>query len=364
MRILFLTLLSLPLIGTARDSGSMYLAGSDQQSIFSLSIQQHYGFILIHSAAIEALKNSYPIGTELNFNWQKIDEKSWEICSCYPRVGGSLSFFDFDNKEILGYGFNVAGFAEPFFRIDKKINISVRLLLGLSFDTKPYDEITNPDNLSYSLPLNEYSQLGVAFHYNINSKIKVTLSSNYNHISNGGLKQPNKGINYPTVGLGLDYTPHPISFERRKKTDFKGVKKKRYDVSISYYPKKILASSRYFTVFGTAMGISQQISRMSAVTADIECVWDHSLQWEIEQLDEDKDFFRSGFLIGHEFLMGKFTFSQKIGLYIYDVVKSNEPLYQTYGINFHITDNIFTGIHIKAHRHVADFMLMKLGWTF
>ena len=91
-------------------------------------------------------------------------------------------------------------------------------------------------------------------------------------------------------------------------------------MSISYYPKKILASSRYFTVFGISTGASQQIGRMSAVTAEIECVWDHSLQWEIEQLDEDNKFFRSGFLIGHEFLMGKFTFSQKIGLYIYNAM--------------------------------------------
>ena len=43
--------------------------------IFSLDVREHYGFIIIHSEEIRAIKNSFPIGTELNFNWQKIDEK-------------------------------------------------------------------------------------------------------------------------------------------------------------------------------------------------------------------------------------------------------------------------------------------------
>ena len=45
----------------------------------------------------------------------------------------------------------------------------------------------------------------------------LTASGNYNHISNGGLKQPNKGINYPTLALGLDYIPNPILIQNREK---------------------------------------------------------------------------------------------------------------------------------------------------
>ena len=121
------------------------------------------------------------------------------------------------------------------FRTDKRFNISFRLAAGLSFETRPYDENNNPENLSYSLPVNQYSQLALILHYHINPKIKVTTSGNYNHISNGGLKQPNKGINYPTLAVGLDYTPKPISFKKREKTDFTGAKKKRYDLSLSYF---------------------------------------------------------------------------------------------------------------------------------
>ena len=329
MRFFFLLMCPYFVIGQVSDPANE----DNSNSLFSFAVKQHYGFIIIHSRSIRAIKDSYPIGTEFNFNWQKIDKKSWDLCHCYPRVGVLLSFFDFDNKEILGYGFTAGGFVEPFFRTDKKFNISFRIASGLSFNTKPYDEHTNPENLSYSLPINEYSQLGLILHYRINSKIKVTASSNYNHISNGGLKQPNKGINYPTFGVGLDYTPHPISFKNREKTDFKGIKKQRYDLSIYYFPKKILASAKYFTVFGISTWISQQVGRLSALTVDLELTWDHSLKWELQQLLKEKNYQRGGLLFGHEFLMGRFTFSQKIGAYIYDVVKYDDPVFQKYGIS-------------------------------
>ena len=191
MRRLFLILLFIPFLGFGQILNESYNHDTDLNSVFSISTKQHYGYIIIHSRSIRAIKNSYPFGTEFNFNWQKIDKKTWDLCHCYPRVGVLLSFFDFDNKEILGYGFTSGGFVEPFFRTDKRFNISFRLAAGLSFETRPYDENNNPENLSYSLPVNQYSQLALILHYHINPKIKVTTSGNYNHISNGGLKQPN-----------------------------------------------------------------------------------------------------------------------------------------------------------------------------
>ena len=68
------------------------------------------------------------VGTEFNFNWQSVDQKSWELCHCYPKLGLLLSFFDFDNKEILGFGFNVAGFIEPVFQINKKRELLLKNL--------------------------------------------------------------------------------------------------------------------------------------------------------------------------------------------------------------------------------------------
>jgi len=338
---------------------------TNSQSQLVIGLREHYGFVIIHSRAIRAIEDSYPRGTELTINWHKMDKKSWEVCNCYPRVGLLFSFFDFDNREILGYGFNVAGFVEPFFTSHKKLNISIRPAGGLSFDTRPYNPVSNVDNFSYSLPINVYLQLNLALNYRLNEHFGINLAANYNHISNGGIKEPNKGINYPTATIGLDYTLNPSPFEDRLKQKYQGAKKRRYDVALSSFVKRILEDPTYFLVVGASTGVSQQVGRMSAITLDAEWIWDGSLRWRMEnQFNSDSDYQRGAVLLGHEFLMGRFTFSQKLGIYIYDQTKFNDPVYQRYGINYHFTKALFAGIHLKAHRHVADLIEIRLGWSF
>ena len=332
------------------------------QNLFVLGLRQHYGFVIIHSRDLRAIKDSYPIGTELNFNWYKMDKESLNLCNCYPKVGFLISFFDFDNRKILGYGYNLAGFVEAYFRAHKKTSISFRTVAGLSLETRPYNEIDNSENMSYSVPINEYSQLSLAWHYRMKQKIKINIAVNYNHISNGGFKQPNKGINYPTVSIGLEYIHKPFIFKDIPKQKFHGIKQIRYDISCFSFPKKIIEYSNYFTVFGISAGTSQQVGRMNAITLDTEYIWDGSLRWTMR--NSDKNYQRGALLLGHEFLMGRFIFNQKIGVYLYDQTKYNDPIYQRYGINYYITKQIFAGVHIKAHRHVADFIEIRLGWAF
>jgi len=345
-RILFFTFFSIFFICNSALGLEAPILNNDtnQRSQFVLGIRQHYGFVFIHSRELRPIKDSYPWGTELTLNWHKMDQKSWEVCNCYARVGLLFSFFDFDNREILGYGFNVGGFIEPFFTSHKKLNISLRPVGGFSFDTRPYDEANNPDNYSYSLPINVYLQLNLALNYRVNERIGLNLAANYNHVSNGGIKEPNKGVNYPTASIGLDYTFNPSPFADRLKEKYQGDKNRRYDVALSSFVKRIFASPAYFGVFGISAGVSQQVGRMSALTLGAEWIWDGSLKWRMEnQFNSESDYQRGALLFGHEFLMGRFTFSQKVGVYLYDQTKYNDPVYQRYGVNYHLSKSLFAG---------------------
>ena len=163
----------------------------------------------------------------------------------------------------------------------------------------------------------------------------------------------------------MEYTFSPSPFEDRLKQQYQGLKERRYDFALSSFPKGIFASPAYFAVVGISAGVSQQVGRMNAITLGAEWIWDGSLKWRMtNQLNSNKDYQRGALLMGHEFLMGRFSFSQKIGVYLYDHTQFNDPVYQRYGINFHITERLFTGIHLKAHRHVADLIELRLGWSF
>jgi|AntAceMinimDraft_17_1070374.scaffolds.fasta_scaffold19546_2 hypothetical protein len=333
---------------------------------FVLGIKQHYGFIILHTKAISQLKGSYPWAIEADFSWHLVGKKVWEAYHFYPRIGFFVSYFNFDNSSILGSGWSVIGYTEPFFMSHKKINFSIKGGAGLSYLTNPYDEIDNPDNLSYCLPLGGFVILNFGLNYRINQKLNLNIAATYNHISNGGVKQPNKGINFPTLTAGIDYTFNPVEFKKRPKIKLGNTDtiKKRIDFILFGTTKAIGTESKRYPVFGACVKVSKRIKRLSALTIGAEWIVNDYLKQIIKKNNGDDDHQRASVLLGHEFLMGKFIFSQQLGIYVYIPFRDNDPVYQRYGLAYRITDRMYAGINIKAHRHVADFTDIRIGFCF
>ncbi|GAG55248.1 unnamed protein product [marine sediment metagenome] len=65
-----------------------------------------------------------------------------------------------------------------------------------------------------------------------------------------------------------------------------------------------------------------------------------------------------------ELLHGEIDVRSKLGFYLYSPFEPLDAVYQRYGILFKISDRVFTGINMKAHRHVADFLDLRTGITF
>ena len=96
MRILCLILVCLPLIGLTRDLEKTYMNDS-LESIFSLSTQQHYGFIIIHSRAIRAINNSYPLAArQLSDNSALFISNRNSALSAIPSLDYNYDSFSFE----------------------------------------------------------------------------------------------------------------------------------------------------------------------------------------------------------------------------------------------------------------------------
>lgn len=143
----------------------------------------------------------------------KFDSASYSLANCYPKTGESLTYFNYNNS-IVGHSVSAAYFIEPSFALSNRWLLAVRGGIGLSYLTNPYDPIKNPGNNSYSLPVSMFYQFGLTSHYQVGSKLSVNLSSNFLHISNGGIYYPNAGLNWPTVNTGLNYQVNDIKFRK------------------------------------------------------------------------------------------------------------------------------------------------------
>lgn len=332
-----------------------------------LGLRSHLGFVIIHSRDIRPMKNTYPFGIGIDLKKRYTSRKTWETYGCYPMIGFSFTYWNFNNPEILGQGMSALFFVEPFFGFRRKVNVSLRAGLGLAYLGNPYDEVENPQNLSFSSHLGFPLLLSINLNYQLNPELNLNIGACYNHISNGGVKYPNKGINYPSVAFGLDYYIKPVKYQEFPKMDWRDdtLSRKRHDVFIFLALTGIEADEKaQYVVFGVALNFSYRVARISAMNAGFEWVVDESLKKRIERDSLDVDYQRGSLLFGHEFLLGRFVFSQQLGVYLYDPYHRNDPVYQRYGLNFKVSKKFFIGINLKAHRHIADFMDLRFGVSF
>ncbi len=334
-----------------------------------LSVEPHKGFIIIHSKDIRNIKNSYPTGFDLSLCLHDNSKSAWETCNCYPRTGLGFSFFDFDNQRVLGQGYLLSFYIEPFFELGKGFSFSFKGTSGLGYLTKPFDEETNPDNRSYSLHVNGYLQLKAGLNYRFNPRWLVSMSANYNHISNGGIEEPNKGINFPTASVGVDYTFNPQPFPDREKISpdsFELAHNWEINSFVAYKERSHGAGERFF-IYGLQGFYNHTIHQLHSLRIGAEWIINRAVKDEIRKRGEEHkplEHHRGNLLAGHAFLLGKFRFSEQIGVYLFRPYNDNHPVYQRYTLMYRITDRIQMGIGLKSHLHVADFLEARLGIRF
>lgn len=337
-----------------------------RKSAFSFGLRGHLGYLLKHSSEFE-FKQSYPFGVEADMGWQLITEKAYRFCSCYPRVGLAVNYFNFDNGPVLGSAYYTYGYVEPVFFVPRRFNLSFRIgLVGLAFMDRPHDEETNPTNLAYSTYVAFPLILGMGFNLRVNDRWNIRLAANYNHISNGGISNPNKGLNYPTVNLGADYTFRPVAMRARGKMRRPPPEKKnRLELDIGNALKNAsTVSPAQFWVLNVSAQYARWFSRSSAVAGGFTWEMDNARRVQILSSDDpSRSHHRASFYVGHEFWLGKIQFGQYIGVYAFDDFPDIAMWYHRHELSFHITPWLFISAGLKAHHQVADYLDLKLGYA-
>lgn len=164
---------------------------SDQRVV---SAKLHYGSVLVHPPAIENVSGAKPFGIELEYSIQKNNRRAYNLCGCYPRAGVVAAYYNFNNK-ILGHSIVAGYFIEPHYKINQHTQFVLRGTAGATYVTNPYDPAANPDNHNYTVHVNPFLQLGGGINFQINKHLTLAIMESLQHFSNGGYKEPNRGVN-------------------------------------------------------------------------------------------------------------------------------------------------------------------------
>ncbi|GAB3174332.1 acyloxyacyl hydrolase [Telluribacter humicola] len=361
-------LFSLFLIGTLGPSVGQDEADTTSiapvENISTLTLWGHYGSIFAHSVEVHNTAGSHPAGVHLDWGKQWYGAGSWMRYGCLPRTGVTLAYYDYDNA-VLGRSLTAAYYLEPTFPLSSRVLLGVRGAAGLSWLSNPYHPERNPTNMSYSTALSAYLSLGVSTYYRINQQWALALTGDYQHVSNGGFRQPNKGINWPTVGLGVDYAIRPVVLKRpanlNRQQNWRASESLN-DLYVFGGVQNVAAGeSQQYPLIGGGITIRKQIGRTNTITAGVEAYKDYALK---EKLARDTlthlSSLRAGGLLGHEFLLGKVTFSQQLGIYLFRQAPYYPLLYHRWGLLYQLNRSYSAGVNLKVHGHVANFWDLRL----
>ena len=337
-------------------------------NIFSIGLGIQHGFIFAHSRAVQNTKGANPTGIELSFGWQRNDTETWNLCNCFPKKGLLLFYYDYDVR-ILGKSFGAAYFLEPVYKVGNKTFFSFRGIAGLAWLTNPFDSIHNLTNQSYSSAIGGYLLLGIGLSYIINTQWWLNTTINYQHISNGGLRQPNKGINWPTAGISVIYQKNPRPYYKapHSKEKFWKDYPLRWDIGIFGIAKRGTdenGNSHRMPLIGGTIQAGKQVGRINMLTFGAELYGDRSLSMQLKRDSINASDLRAGLLIGHEFLLGKFSFSQRLGVYIFNQTPYYDQIYHRWGIHYFMNKHLGIGMQLKAHKHVADFVDLRITYSW
>ena len=343
------------------------LPDSLRQVVFAA--RYHSGFMFAHSVFVQNVKGAHPNGFELEYSHVRTDAATRFKYNSYPRTGYSFTYVDY-NREFLGSSYALSYFLEPNYRLGNNLKLFLRASGGLAYLTNPHDSSKNPVNQSYSTHINSFLQLGLGLSYPISNHFAVYGMANFFHYSNGGFKEPNGGVNYINASIGLQYYKYSTRFpvyNHEKDTSWKH-QPPHVDVSLFYSPKsgyKKDSSQTRKHLIGTSVSLVKQVSSIDAITAGAEIYYDDGLRSIKETFVKDTSSnILAGILIGHQFLLNRFVFSQELGFYIFKQTDAyNEKyrdlyhtIYHRWGLTYNIKKRWYVGINLLAHKQVADFI--------
>lgn len=340
---------------------------NENEKINFIGSSLDFGFLIKHTPSLREIDDAYPSAISVDWSQLLLTQNAWEFCNCFPRIGVDLALWNWDNREVLGHGILAMGYLEPYFNTQNRTNLFFRIGIGGAYLTQPYDEITNILNESYSTHLSFALMVGFGVNYRVTDTWNVRLMAKYNHTSNGGVRTPNKGLNFPSLSLGVNKSLKPVSYPNLDKIGKRQAPEDKHKFIVAHFSgwsNAAVGDKDKFYVFGFMGKYSRWIGGRSALTAGTELILDYSRREQINLDGANANFAQAAGLLGHEFWFGKVTFSQELGIYYYNDYRINDDVYQRYGLTYNFNKKFFAGFNLKAHRHVADFFDLRVGYVF
>lgn len=337
---------------------------------FFIQANTGYGFIFEHRSSISYYVKGHVPEFKLRVGKSTIGTKQWQGLYKYPDLGFGYYFADLGNPDVLGNVNAVYFFIDvPYIR-KKKINFSYNFELGLAYLSKKFDIQTNYFNTAISSHINAYINLGLLLDLKLSDKITWQNSINFTHYSNGKFASPNLGLNIINFQTGVKYYINnrkvPVKKEIAKQSDNKNI----YYANLSTGLQQVTISDKNkYLCTSINFNYGRIINKKKIIGLGLDLFYNKgrniSLNKSIYSDIYDKSYnYRMGIHLSNDFVFNKFLFTAQVGYYLYSKYKTDEFIYNRFGIIYRFTKHFTTNITLKTHIIKADYVELGLGYYF
>ncbi|MEL7529785.1 MAG: acyloxyacyl hydrolase [Bacteroidota bacterium] len=314
----------------------------------------------------------------LEMRKQMLGQRYWQGLYNYPKLGWTFLMQSFGNDQVLGRSYSLY----PFLDLDlvKRGNLSLSFRVGYSFAWLPkkFDIETNPENTAIGSRLNNLTMLGLFAEYRFAERWYLRAGGQFTHTSNARYKQPNLGLNTAKLRFGLSYQLKPVeSLSEYPYDEYPLAKRWRPFVRFGLAGKeqKVAGGPRYLA-YSVSAGAGWMYSRKNQLQLGMMLVYDRAIEafmieQEIPFRNENPNFrpIRPALLVGHEFLFGRVGVLTQTFWYLDKPFVGEEFMGFQIGPSIYWKQpqhwdrlNFFAGIYLKAHKAVADYVELTVGF--
>ncbi|MEO7989318.1 MAG: acyloxyacyl hydrolase [Chryseolinea sp.] len=365
-------------------------ADSADQHIFSKNgfLQVRYqrgGFMPSGDSGVQYIEKNPFDAIDVRYGLIGYGRKKWHQLHHYPTFGlGVTNFFFHPNNNLLGNPFaTYLFFNEPLVQF-KKSKLAYDFDVGLSYGWKPYDPQTNPNQQAIGSSLNFIFMLGLQYEFKLSNRLEGSIGANLNHMSNGRIRSPNRGINQYAGNVSLRYRLAPLK-SRRQSNDlsFSEPINIHHDIDpfksmLEFYAVGSAGVATTFKnkdnhIYYLVASITTDVARHYRYNAkfgagldlfyDVSLKEDYQLQYPYGNVPS-RLFYWPGVHLSHEYMVHHWTLVTQAGLNLW-VPKNKGVWYARVGLRYDVSKSIFLRASVRLYQKgYSDFIEWGVGYSY
>ncbi|HCW09011.1 MAG TPA: hypothetical protein DGG95_16770 [Cytophagales bacterium] len=323
-----------------------------------------YNTIWSERSSLQQFTKYHPLGVQLDFGIIKNSQRTWNYCNCYTRNGVSIGYFDFRNSSELGNAFTFSFFTEPTLFSTNNFSLSARGSVGLARLNKLYDSLSNRDNIFFSTQMSYYLMLGVNARLKLSKSVSASAMTYMNHISNGGRREPNEGMNFFGASLSIDYAINHIELQKRQREKFTD---KTFGLMIHPFgAQRTVQATNYFAeeknvVLGANLGLIKRIGRVNAFGIGGEFYYDGINSAYQARTGQTIQTAVGGVSIQHYLFLGKLLLGQQLAMFVTPNTGYAQRFYERFFFEYEVKKDWYAGVTLKSHKDHSDYLAFSIG---